>query len=298
MLLLTNIGRDRRAPWLAATSLPWLGQGHPAQGDDPRPRRAGPREPRGPGARGWCKTPSAGGPGGPKKAQNTPKWGIMAKNPDFRDFWLKWPFLAISRQNSPVATGLKVAENPIFGVFLQKRGKIPGFRDPRAGVLHQPLAPGPRGSRGRGSGAPPGRGWPRGLPEALFGPPGSPDPGTPGRYRGAPARGVDVKPPSRAPPGPGLRDPRALESPPPGAGEPSGTPGLRDLVPGPGPGPLPGPRGLRRPLRRPGRRPPSPWRGVVLHQPLAAGPRGTRRVGTCDATSQSHSRPPRPSSVR
>jgi len=140
----------------------------------------------------------------------------MAKNPDFRDFWLKWPFLAISRQNSPVATGLKVAENPIFGVFLQKRGKIPGFRDP--------------------------------------------------------GRGFYINP-SRAPPGPGLRDPRALESPSPGAGEPSGTPGLRDPVPGPGPGPLPGsPGGPRRPLRRPGRPLPAPGGGLFYINPSRRGP--------------------------
>jgi len=41
-------------------------------------------------------------------------------------------------------------------------------------------------------------------------PPGTPVPGTPGGYRGAPPRGVDVKPLAEAGPGPGsraLRDP-------------------------------------------------------------------------------------------
>jgi len=168
----------------------------------------------------------------------------------------------------------KNRENP------QNRRKVGilGIPDPGSGgVLHQPLAPGPRGSPERG-------GWPgpsgtpfRGSRET---PPGPRDPGTPARNRGAPARGVDVKPPSAGLPGPGsgaLRDPGVRKGPPqplgrgpPGDQDPRG-PGLRD----------PGPRtGL------PGRAPGSPWASQVpgsprplgvLHQPLAAGPRGSRR---------------------
>jgi len=82
-------------------------------------------------------------------------------------------------------------------------------------------------------------------------------PRTPGGNRGAPPRGVDVKPP-------------------------------RDRGPRRGPSPLEGPGGLPEASRRPGR---APWpargsrgpgdrvrqapRGGVLHQPLAPGPRGT-----------------------
>jgi len=148
-----------------------------------------------------------------------------------------------------------------------------GFGASRRGVLHQPLAPGPRGAF---FGV--WKSWPRGGPGrpflgllglkspksgiwasgALLGPPDLPGP--PG-YRGAPARGVDVKPPSRGPPGPAPGLPGALWA--------SRTP--------------PGVQGTsRRPLRAPpGGLGPLP-RGLgagVLHQPLAPGPRGSREEG-------------------
>jgi len=90
---------------------------------------------------------------------------------------------------------------------------------------------------------------------ALFGPRA---PGGVPRYRGAPARGVDVKPPLAPGSGArirGSREPQVSRTPPgsPGrSGGPSGAP----------PGGL-GP-------------PPGAPRARVLHQPLAPGPRGSR----------------------
>jgi len=152
------------------------------------------------------------------------------------------------------------------------------FGAPARGVLHQPLAPGPRGP-GRAPRAPEGPGGYRAGPARLFGSPGPlvpralpgpRDPGTPARYRGAPARGVDVKPPSRTGPGPGPGVPRGALGPWEASQEVSRTgwpdPGISGSR-----GPRPGPgRALRVPSPPPG----EGVRGVVLHQPLAAGPRG------------------------
>jgi len=104
---------------------------------------------------------------------------------------------------------------------------------------------------GAGVSSPPGRRQP--------GNPGSRDPvpGTPARYRGAPARGVDVKP---SPGDPGTGVPAPLEGP----GGASG----RLPRPREGSWPARGPRGA------PGPVPDRPARGV-LHQPLAPGPRGS-----------------------
>jgi len=80
----------------------------------------------------------------------------------------------------------------------------PSGTGPRAGVLHQPLAPGPRGTGWGVPGVP-------GVPKVAPGPCGAsgasrearirPSPGRgPETPRGAPARGVDVKPrPGRGP---------------------------------------------------------------------------------------------------
>jgi len=145
-----------------------------------------------------------------------------------------------------------------MAIFL----KIAEKSGSRAGVLHQPLAPGPRGSRGRGKRAISGllgRGWKRGLREA----PGAPrDPGTPGPppgNRGAPARGVDVKPRTRRCPGPrpGPRDP--VQGLPGGPLPPGAGPGSETRIPGSGSGTPsraprdpgvrePGPEGPPRPL--------------------------------------------------
>jgi len=115
----------------------------------------------------------------------------MAKNPVFGQFWRKWPFLAIFPKKAPVATGVKMPKKPKNGHFSQKDPKIPDPGGPRAGVLHQPLAPGPRGSRGgrkRGSEALRGQGWKKASRGGLPGPlrdPGSPGPppGTAGPRR-------------------------------------------------------------------------------------------------------------------
>jgi len=85
-----------------------------------------------------------------------------------------------------------------------------------------------------------------------------PDP--PG-YRGAPARGVDVKPPSPGLPGPGPGFP----GPPGWPGSPPGPPGRP-------------PRALRGPSGGLGPPPGGPW-ARVLHQPLAPGPRGSPGSG-------------------
>jgi len=93
----------------------------------------------------------------------------------------------------------------------------------------------------------------------LPGPRALPDPGG---YRGAPARGVDVKPPSGRGPGPGPGVPRGLlAGQDPSRGPETSRRGLR--------GPS---RGLGAPSRAPGAR--------VLHQPLAPGPRGSGGPGT------------------
>jgi len=125
--------------------------------------------------------------------------------------------LRLFRDFSPVATGLKRAQNPDFGKNPQIGVKNPGSRGPRAGVLHQPLA-GPALGRGPGSG---------GLRE-------------PSRAPLPRGRALLARRPGRGP----LRDPET------GPGDPFGTPGYPSSPQGGGP------------------------RGVVLHQPLAATPRG------------------------
>jgi len=105
-------------------------------------------------------------------------------------------------------------------------------------------------------------------------------PGTlpgPRGFTGTPPRGVDVKPLYAGPPGSGIRGPGLLPR-SPGRGR-----GPRTLSQAPGPPGTPGtglpgsgiprsrtPRGPERPPPPPGER----LGGVVLHQPLAAGPRG------------------------
>jgi len=169
------------------------------------------------------------------------------------------------------------AKNPKIGHFWPispKRGKSPGPRRPgEGGFTSTPRAGAPRFPAGGlervwrpGAGFP----VPGDSPGAL---PGPRIPGSPAGNRGAPARGVDVKPPSRGRPrgSPGPRDPGTPgQGPPPGAGpreawDPRipGSPDPGTPVPGTSGTPSRGPRGL-----------PAPSRGVVLHQPLAAGPRG------------------------
>jgi len=196
------------------------------------------------------------------------------KNGNRRGFQSKSDFLAILRIRGP--------GDPLFAVLDLRRGLFYINPSRRGGGS---LA----GAR-RGLGPPPRRGEVRGPP----GGPGRPQvPGDPGGNRGAPPRGVDVKPLLRRCPGPrsgtpGPRDPGSGDpgqGPPRGlGGHPSGSReprpgGLRDLVPR-----IPRDPGNR--ARDPKRAPPAPGGGVVLHQPLAAGPRGSRREspGTRDAT--------------
>jgi len=154
----------------------------------------------------------------------------MAKNPGFRHFWPKWPFLANFGKNSPVATGLKSPKKPKKGLFSQNEVKIPGSRGPPARVLHQPLA-GPAGTcRDRSPGSP-------GVPDL---PPGA---GEPSRGPGAPGSGSRdlVRDPSQGPQGPqgALPGPRSPSRAPAGGcftstprggapRFPPGYPGVRD----------------------------------------------------------------------
>jgi len=147
---------------------------------------------------------------------------------------------------------MKVSKMAIFGHFSKKWGKTPDSGDPGRGVLHQPLAPGPRGSRG-GVWTPARAGRLPGASRRPFsGPPGTPGTGTAPGNRGAPARGVDVKPPSadgsgRGPRPSGTRDGVSGLSCPGGGGSRIPDP----VDPGPrGPGSLPGrPGGAGRPPR-------------------------------------------------
>jgi len=188
-----------------------------------------------------------------------------------------------------------------FGHFLEKGVKIPGLGDPRAGVLHQPLAPGPRGSPGGVSGPPARRGGFPGFPGGPGRPPPGPGPrDRPGIPRGPGARGWCKTPLAGAPgPGSGTSGPRDPGVPPPlGAWEApdrgSGTPdpGPRDPW---SPGPPPDRSGRALP-GLPG--PPAPPARGVLHQPLAAGPRGSPGTGVRRHDASRLSRPPRALRVR
>jgi len=146
--------------------------------------------------------------------------------------------------------------------------------------------PPPRGSRRGGWDPSPGEGVWSLLGEPPGTPPGPRSRGVPGGYRGAPPRGVDVKPRTR--PGPdGPRGPRGAPS-RPGRGRPLPGSG-RSRDPGSG-DPVPGPRGVPGDLREPFRGPPgSPGplggRGFTS-TPRAGAPRfpGVREVP--DATSR------------
>jgi len=148
-----------------------------------------PGEPRGPAARGWCKTTPARGPGGLS--------GASERVPGAPRCPGAWP--ARSRIWGPRTPGSRRGSPAPGGGVPGSRPGVPGSRPaPARGVLHQPLAPGPRGIPGRSRGP--------GVPEGPPGPPGRPG-SHPARTgvqkplpgnRGAPARGVDVKPPPGA----------------------------------------------------------------------------------------------------
>jgi len=190
-----------------------------------------------------------------------------------------------------------LAEIPIFEENPQKGPETP-VPEPRRGLLlHQPLAAGPctrpRGQKGGFSGTPPGRGgfWgpedPLGSPRDLVWEPRL------RRRRRAPARGVDVKPPSAGglgtdPRGPGPQDPGSGHLALQGRGLRRPRSRIRD------PGPvrevwkgLPGAPGAQRP----------PARGLFYINPSRRGPvpglASQSRPGT-GARSTRSSRPPRP----
>jgi len=199
--------------------------------------------------------------------------------------------MGFSATFSPVATGLfspKLAKNGHFGQKWQKTGFLAiiahfglflGFSappgPPRAGVLHQPLGGGPRGSPGsrRGPGGVPGRSPdrvpdPGGILQILWRSQGAALPR--GRCPGDPGPGPRSRTPVPAGPARGvLHQPLA-----PG---PRGTggPGSRDLVPGV----LPGGPQTALPAGRP--RPPlfrPPGTAGVAH-PLAVQARGVPHRG-------------------
>jgi len=223
----------------------------PPSGDTPAPGDAGARlfpdlgrghraPPRGVDVKATPADPVRGGPRGRK----SPKLGKNDQNPE------KWPFLAF------------------FG-FLGLLGPFWRIPDPAArGVLHQPLAAGPctrllglLGVLARGG---PGRPfwacfWGNPPKWGILAP-GAPE-GSPAARPGdrAPARGVDVKPPSRTRPDPGSRVPRVPQVPrtPLGVRKRSGGPsGASQGSPAPG---RPGRRGLF--YINPSRRGPVPGRG-------------------------------------
>jgi len=228
-------GEDPCSPPLGATPAPgrrWLAtplpgnRGAPARGVDVKPPRN-----RGPGE-------APGGQNPPK----SPKKGFLAQNPDFGPFSAKTAFFrpfCLSRTS------------PRGGFYINPSRRGPAV--PKRGFL----GPSPGNPRKRGfSGIFPDFGENRGFRDPGGGL-AQGTPGTPPGNRGAPARGVDVKPPRgavrRDPPGPWGPPDRVWD--PPGAPEPSGGPS----------GPPPGGPGAR--SRGPG--------AGVLHQPLAPGPRGS-----------------------
>jgi len=185
--------------------------------------------------------PAPGDPGTPGGNRGAPPRGVDVKPLPGGSFGTpKKPFLgswtpfppqngvpegSLSRRKPPEPR--KMAIIPHFGVFLPILGSRSPFWGPAGGgFTSTPRAGAPRSEKGVFWGYPARAGFPDpGTGVAPGGPPGppgrpSPGPGSPGN-RGAPARGVDVKPP-RA----GSRDPsrgqEPGETPPRGPGRPLG----------------------------------------------------------------------------
>jgi len=211
----------------------------------------------------------------PRGAQKGPKRPFSGKYRQKAGFWLfllKMPIFSYFSRFLPGSYRAKKGPKAEKRLKSSKPAKSP---DPAPGagvVLHQPLAAGPctrfwRGLEkglktpvlaGKGSG-------PRKGPFWVSRGPRSPD--LPAGRR-APARGVDVKPPSAETPSRVGTCPGPVPWAPRPGGDPQ-TPSGRFPDPGPGvPGPGEGPGGLSQAPGRPAAAPP----GVVLHQPLAAGP--------------------------
>jgi len=201
--------RDSRRPQRASAlrSSPGEGPGRPA-GSPPRrcgvglrnrSRRGHRAPPRGVDVKATPPDGVQGSPRGPKRARKPQKpliWAKMPKMALFGLFWPKWPFSAFpgpSREGGFTST-------------------------PRGGALYPPFSG-------------PGGGYPKNPKKGDFGlfcpkmgkmgisAPKGAYPGLPAREgRRAPARGVDVKPPSREGLDPGSRVPGV----PPGPQAPSG----------------------------------------------------------------------------
>jgi len=243
-----------------------------------------PPEPRGPGARGWCKRD----PRGVRKSQKPRFW---PKKPENAQIWVFTRIFGLFDWNrfdfeNPKSKRISVKIRLLdpFEVRTPGRPRKWGFWDfgvPRGSLLHQPLAPGPRGSRRGVSGK-------EGFSDPLRGPglaardgvAGSgPGPRGPGSYGVPSARGWCKTPAETGVPDP---DPGILEvgetgSLPPGGGPPPGDwgpgpswtrrsrdPGVREV-------PDPGDRapGSRKGLPRPRGRAPE---GLFYINPSRRGP--------------------------
>jgi len=187
--------------------------------------------------------------------------------------------MAIFGHFSGKSPGSYRGKTPEFGQFWPKSWKTaknPGFPGsggrPEGGFTSTPRAGAPRFPAGAGGYLSRG-----GVVQGLPGSPGEASrgpqvPETPGGYRGAPPRGVDVKPPPRRCPGPGNRVPGLPRTRGPPGGPRGPHPGSR----GPGPRPLSGVRRVSgRPRRAlPGLREPPP--GVDVKPLRRGGPEGRK----------------------
>jgi len=171
-------------PWHAVRS---------SRGLRPLPRSGGvpPAGPRGPAARGWCKTTPLEGAGSPLRpregVRRGPRDPRIPGSPDPEDWG--------PQTSGPRPRGRPLGRGP--GVPGSRRGPR---ASPARGVLHQPLAPGPRGT-GRESRGPGSRRGSRRVPPGGPFPPraGNPSFPTPGKPRGAGARGWCKTPLGRSP---------------------------------------------------------------------------------------------------
>jgi len=131
----------------------------------PPPQKPLPGEPRGPGARGWCKTPAGGGRKTPILGKNAQKWPKRGKYPLFR------PFSGFEGGSGSPGTpfwGEKGPQDPKKGFLgVPKPGPGRGFTStPRAGAPRFPGAgvasavQAPR-TRRRGAGEEPPGGGPQ-----------------------------------------------------------------------------------------------------------------------------------------
>jgi len=202
---LINLPRRVRDSWAPGprrpATLPPGGTPAPPPGVTPAP--SGPRAPGSPG-RGHRAPPRGvdvkatpqSGSGEAPRGPETPKTPKNTKNSDFPGFWAFWSFLAKIALSEPRRT----PRQGWFYINPSRRGPVTPFWGFWRGSPGNPVF------RGFSVFFPVfGEIWDSGPFWADL---GSPRPGAPGRRR-APARGVDVKPPSRG------RTPRGPWSPGP-----------------------------------------------------------------------------------